>query len=187
MVRFQCPVSARFFGFYTGRTRVLLDVDTRYVNLSGPADIQPGRLVRIHSTEDSAGNLVARVVEEPKSGGLRRSASLQDMDTDELLRHEGTVREMDDNSLVVADMAYTITGINTGIIPAREGSELLSKLLALHSGPDSYSPRAEAGDLYTNREAWLETQTPATGWLGAGRARREATTTAVALSVITRS
>lgn len=82
------------------------------------------------------------------------------------------------SAMGLADMAYTITGINTGIIPAREGSELLSKLLALHSGPDSYSPRAEAGDLYTNREAWLETQTPATGWLGAGRARREATTTA---------
>lgn len=82
------------------------------------------------------------------------------------------------SAMGLADMAYTVTGINTGIIPAREGGELLSKLLALQSGPDSYSPRAEAGDLYTNREAWLEAQTPTAGWLGAGRARREATTTA---------
>ncbi len=114
VLEFGIGYPPRAFGFYTGRTRVLLDVNTRYVNLSGPADIQPGRLVRIHSTEDSAGNLVARVVEEPKSGGLRRSASLQDMDTDELLRHEGTVREMDDNSLVVADMAYTINWLPLG-------------------------------------------------------------------------
>ncbi|MDE0284685.1 MAG: lyase family protein [Gammaproteobacteria bacterium] len=82
------------------------------------------------------------------------------------------------SAMGLADMAYTVTGINTGTIPAREGGELLSKLLALYSGPDSYSPRAEAGDLYTNREAWLEAETPTSGWLGAGRARREATTTA---------
>ncbi len=78
----------------------------------------------------------------------------------------------------LADVAYTITGINTGIIPAGEGAELLSKLLDLHSEPDSYTPQAAAGDLYTNREAWLGQQTTTTGWLGAGRARREATTTA---------
>ena len=81
----------------------------------------------------------------------------------------------------LADIAYTVTGIDTGIIPARQGGELLSKLLVLQSIPDSYTPRAQAGDLYTNREAWLESQTPATGWLGAGRARREATTTAFLL------
>lgn len=114
VLEFGIGYPPRAFGFYTGRTRVLLDVNTRYVNLSGPSEIQPGRLVRIHSTEDSAGNLVARVLEEPKSSGLRRSASLQDMDTDELLRHEGTVREMDDNSLVVADMAYTINWLPLG-------------------------------------------------------------------------
>ena len=38
-------------------------------------------------------------------------------------------------------------------------------------------PVPENGDLYTNREAWLATRTAAVGWLGAGRARRESTTT----------
>ena len=78
----------------------------------------------------------------------------------------------------LVDLAYTITGINTGIVPAREGGELLAKLLELHSQPDSFVPRPEAGDIYTNREAWLRQQTDAVGWLGAGRARREASTTA---------
>ena len=82
------------------------------------------------------------------------------------------------SAMGLVDLAYTITGINSGVIPAREGGELLSKLLELHSGPDSYQPKPEAGDLYTNREAWLGQQTTAVGWLGAGRARREATTTA---------
>ena len=40
----------------------------------------------------------------------------------------------------LVDLAYTITGINTGVIPAREGSELLSKLLELHSQPGKFYP-----------------------------------------------
>ena len=82
------------------------------------------------------------------------------------------------SAMGLVDLAYTITGINTGIIPAREGSDLLAKLLELHSRPDSFTPGPEAGDLYTNREAWLRQQTETAGWLGAGRARREATTSA---------
>ena len=82
------------------------------------------------------------------------------------------------SAIGLVDLAYTITGINTKIIPAREGGELLAKLLELQSRPDSFDPRPEAGDLYTNREAWLWQHTDATGWLGAGRARREATTSA---------
>ena len=82
------------------------------------------------------------------------------------------------SAMGLVDLAYTITGINSGVIPARQGSDLLSKLLELQSRPDSYNPEPEAGDLYSNREAWLGQQTPAVGWLGAGRARREATTSA---------
>ncbi len=82
------------------------------------------------------------------------------------------------SAMGLVDLAYTITGINTGIVPAREGGELVAKLLELHSQPDSFNPRPEAGDLYTNREAWLRQETETVGWLGAGRARREATTTA---------
>lgn len=82
------------------------------------------------------------------------------------------------SAMGLVDLAYTITGINTRMIPAREGGELLAKLLELHPRPDSFDPRPEAGDLYTNREAWLRQQTDAVGWLGAGRARREATTAA---------
>ena len=82
------------------------------------------------------------------------------------------------SAMGLVDLAYTITGINTGIVPAREGGELVAKLLELHSRPDSFAPRPEAGDLYTNREAWLRQETQTVGWLGAGRARREATTSA---------
>ena len=82
------------------------------------------------------------------------------------------------SSMGLVDLAYTVNGISAGIVPAREGAELVAKLLELHSQPDSFTPGPEAGDLYTNREAWLRQETEAVGWFGAGRARREATTSA---------
>jgi argininosuccinate lyase len=75
----------------------------------------------------------------------------------------------------LADLAHTIMLIEVGIIPADEGAALLSFLLKLQPRRD-FVPDPALGDLYTNREAWLSARTPATGWLGAGRARREATT-----------
>jgi len=77
----------------------------------------------------------------------------------------------------LADLAYTILLMEAGIIPAGDGATLLSFLLKLQPRPRDFVPDPALGDLYTNREAWLSARTPAAGWLGAGRARREATTT----------
>jgi argininosuccinate lyase len=78
----------------------------------------------------------------------------------------------------LADIAHTMMLIEVGIVPAAEGGTLLSFLLKLQQRPRDFLPDPALGDLYTNREAWLSARTAATGWLGAGRARREATTTA---------
>lgn len=94
----------------------------------------------------------------------------------ELQRQEGLFHDM---SLV--DIAYTLTGIETYLIPRHEGQALLAKLLELHAAPAGYTNEAARGDLYTNREAWLAEQTAAAAWLGVGRARREATTSAFML------
>jgi argininosuccinate lyase len=75
-----------------------------------------------------------------------------------------------------ADLAHTVALIEAGIVPATPGRELLAALLELHQRPPNFVPDPARGDLYTNREAWLAARTPATGWLGAGRARRESTT-----------
>jgi argininosuccinate lyase len=75
-----------------------------------------------------------------------------------------------------ADLAHTVALLEAGVIPAAAGRALLAALLALHQHPPDFTPDPALGDLYTNREAWLAARTPATGWLGAGRARREATT-----------
>jgi argininosuccinate lyase len=76
------------------------------------------------------------------------------------------------------DLAHTITLAEGGIIPRDSAHALIAALCALNAAPLSFAPAAEYGDLYTNREAWLGERTSAVGWLGAGRARREALTTA---------
>lgn len=83
----------------------------------------------------------------------------------------------------LADIAHTVVLIEGGIIPRASGAALLQALLTLHKYPADFVPVAENGDLYTNREAWLATHTPAVGWLGAGRARRESTTTGFRLTL----
>jgi argininosuccinate lyase len=83
----------------------------------------------------------------------------------------------------LADIAHTVMLIEAGIIPFADGSALLDALLTLHKYPSDFNSTPELGDLYTNREAWLASRTAAVGWLGAGRARRESTTTGYCITV----
>ena len=97
-------------------------------------------------------------------------------------------RELADQSglfaaLGLTDLAHTLAMIEVGVIPAAEGSELLGALLKLQTRPADFSADPVRGDLYTNREAWLAERTSAAGWLGIGRARREATTTAFLMTL----
>ena len=148
VLEFGIGYPPRAFGFYTGRTRVLVDTDTRFVGLPGLEAVHSGMKVWVHSTEDADGNLVARVVEGSHSGGLRRSAALHDMDTDELLRHEGAVREVDVDSLVVADMAYTINWLPLGgfVRLAGENNPAVPRSLA-SKGPGPRTIILAAGSL----------------------------------------
>jgi argininosuccinate lyase len=76
------------------------------------------------------------------------------------------------------DLAHTLVMMEGGICPLPAGRELLSLLQRLDRRPADFTLDPARGDLYTNREAWLCEQSAAGLWLGAGRARREATTTA---------
>lgn len=82
-----------------------------------------------------------------------------------------------------ADLAHTTMLIEQGVIAKAPGTTLLAALLELQHGPEDFALDPALGDLYTNRESWLSQRTTATGWLGAGRARREATTTAWHITV----
>jgi regulator of sigma E protease len=109
VLEFGVGYPPRAFGFYTGRTQVLMDRDTQFVNLKGPGDLRNGQFVRVSSTEDANGNLVARVIEAPERGSGRKGPqSLQELGKDEYLSHEGKVREASGSSLVLADMLYSV-------------------------------------------------------------------------------
>jgi len=82
------------------------------------------------------------------------------------------------DALGMTDIAQTLVALELQPIPETEGRALLAALLELQQKPDDFVLSPECGDLYTNREAWLTERTGAVGWLGAGRARREAITTA---------
>jgi argininosuccinate lyase len=93
------------------------------------------------------------------------------------LQHQAHLAE----AVGFVDIAQTLAALELGTIPELEGRALLAALLELQQQPDDFMPNPACGDIYTNREAWLAGRTPAVGWLGAGRARREAVTTAFVL------
>jgi regulator of sigma E protease len=109
VLEFGIGYPPKAFGFYTGRTPVLIDQDTHFVNLNGVGDLRSGQFIRVSSAEDANGNLVARIIEAPKSGSGRKGPqSLQELGSEEYLKHEGKVREVAGNSLVLADMLYSL-------------------------------------------------------------------------------
>ena len=123
VLEFGVGFPPRAYTLYTGKTRVLISPDTRFVNLSGASDLQLGSLVKVTSGEDSQGNLVARVIELPPAarslvarlGSKWETDEASDpveleviSDSDAWLKHEGKVRAVENDSIVLADMLYTM-------------------------------------------------------------------------------
>jgi regulator of sigma E protease len=104
----------RAFGIYTGRTPVLMDQRTQFINLSGIDDLRPGQFIRVSSEEDSSGNLIARIIEKPAGRGRKGPQSLQELANDEYLKHEGKVRQVEGGRLDLADMLYSVNYLPLG-------------------------------------------------------------------------
>ena len=114
VLEFGVGFPPRAFGFYTGKTRVMVDGATRFVNIDGVAGLHSGQMVKVSSTEDQEGNLVARVVEAPEPHrGLAarlpgRGGAKEQWVPDEYLKHEGKVRAVESNHFLLADMLYSV-------------------------------------------------------------------------------
>jgi argininosuccinate lyase len=89
------------------------------------------------------------------------------------------------DGMSLADLAHAVMLIEAKLIPAPTGAELLAALLELHRLPAAEFPFDPVrGDAYNNREYVLRQRAPvASGWLQAGRARREVSTLAYLLVV----
>tara|TARA_B100000315_G_scaffold134466_1_gene123899 strand:+ start:914 stop:2212 length:1299 start_codon:yes stop_codon:yes gene_type:complete len=114
VLEFGVGFPPRAFGFYSGRTRVLIDPDTRFVNLQSLADLRPGQIIKVSSTEDPHGNLVARIIEAPQpERGLAGRVSgaevfHESLEPGGLLKHEGKVRGVEAGAFILADMLYSV-------------------------------------------------------------------------------
>ncbi len=138
VLEFGVGYPPRAFGIYTGRTETLLSPTTVCLNGVMGA-IRPGQVIRVLSGENPEGQLVARYVELREAGRIggalgslaglagfgRRARSeepggqparrrLDDVQTDEFLRHEGRVREVLPDRIVLADMIYTVNWLPLG-------------------------------------------------------------------------
>ncbi|PKB79993.1 MAG: hypothetical protein BZY88_10410 [SAR202 cluster bacterium Io17-Chloro-G9] len=116
VLEFGIGFPPRAFGIYTGNTRVAVDSATRFINVDGVAGMHSGQLVKVSSTEDQDGNLVARVVEAPSppSGlaarlpGRGGGGTQEEWVPEEYLKHEGKVRAVEGDHFVLADMLYSV-------------------------------------------------------------------------------
>ena len=119
VLEFGIGYPPRLFGFYTGKTRVMLHQRTRFINLSGASDLRPGQFVKVTSFEDTDGALAAWSVEAPTRKSLffrRRSGegSSHNPPIDSApahegaLSHEGKVRAVTGDSFILADMLYSV-------------------------------------------------------------------------------
>ncbi len=137
VLEFGVGYPPRAFGIFTGRTETLLADTTVCLNGSLPA-LKPGDVVRVLSGETDDGRLVARYVEirsrdskEGLAGSIGRFVGfgggrkdegqrdqpqrrLEDVESDEFLRHEGKVREVHGDRIVLADMIYSFNWLPLG-------------------------------------------------------------------------
>ena len=122
-------------------------------------------------------------------GALGVGARLKEPPAPELVRSAYQL-ETDDCAVLwremsLVDLAHVVMLIEVGVLPRDAGQRLLALLLDLHHTPvTEVTLDPVLGDLYSNREGWVSKRDAAiAGWLSAGRARREASTTAYRLAL----
>jgi argininosuccinate lyase len=114
---------------------------------------------------------------EPPAPELINSANAREL-ADAAILYEG---------ISSADLAHVVMLVEAKVIPREAGGQLLHALLAAHPRPPmDFAHDPAVGDLYSNREVYLSMRTPHTGYLSAGRPRREAITIAFRLAVRSR-
>ena len=135
VLEFGVGYPPRVWGVYTGRTETLLTGNTVCLN-GAVQQIRPGMVVRVLSGETAAGQLEARYVEvrdsrtggsilgalgrfagaggQNQNGDTPARASLDELQSDRYLRHEGRVREVQSDRIVLADMVYSVNWLPLG-------------------------------------------------------------------------
>jgi regulator of sigma E protease len=106
----------RLFGMRTGRTRVRSDADTLIYRYEEDTDhVEVGDFVKLSLIEDENKELVARTVIVYRSGVPKgKAANLVDPSREDDLKTEGIIKAIEGDTLVVADMLYSINLLPLG-------------------------------------------------------------------------
>ena len=106
----------RLFGIHTGRTRVLIDSETRLLRYEKDTDVvRVGDFVKLWAIEDDNKELVARTVIVYRSGIPKgKAADWVDTSREDDLKTEGIVKALDGDTMVIADMLYSINLLPLG-------------------------------------------------------------------------
>ncbi len=119
VLEFGVGFPPKLFGIYTGKTGIRIDAETRFVNVPDASGLRLGQIVTVGSTEDPYGNLLAKIIEAPPTRTTMNRFSRKDQAEaasipDELLRHQGKVKAVEQDALVVADMLYSVNVMPLG-------------------------------------------------------------------------
>ena len=128
----------RALGLYTGRTPVVLHPEAVFENVSGREQLRPGMLVRVHSLVGDDDVLQAHVIETPdRSGKLPPATAPAPGQQDGMLVHEGKIRAIDGDRMLLADMLYSVNWLPLGgfVRMAGENNHRIPLSLAAKSIP----------------------------------------------------
>ena len=117
-------------------------------------------------------------------GARLKEAPAEEM-LDAAFAHEITDGPVLYRAMSLTDIAYAVMLCETNIVPHEDRAPLMRGLLALHAIPaDAFPYDAAQGDIYQNREHRLQDLAErGSGWLRAGRARRESSTVGYVITV----
>ncbi|MCB1076648.1 MAG: argininosuccinate lyase [Verrucomicrobiae bacterium] len=115
----------------------------------------------------------------------RLSQSAAEALVDSAYKHDCSDADLLLEGVSLADLAHAIVLTEGGVIPAEVAARLMKGLLDLHEIPANEFPiRPELGDVYNSRESLLKARIgDDSGWLHAGRPRREAVNIGYLLAV----
>ena len=115
VLEFGVSFPPRLFAIYTGKTKVILHEKTNFIGVDDWSSLKPGQIVEVGSIYDAEWDgLVAFEIRYPKKTKNEDHPRHYNRDVDHVLWHQGKIKSIDENTLVIADMAYSVNLIPLG-------------------------------------------------------------------------
>tara|TARA_B100000029_G_scaffold135906_1_gene130456 strand:- start:5966 stop:7291 length:1326 start_codon:yes stop_codon:yes gene_type:complete len=108
VLEFGVGYPPRAFGIYVGKTKVLLTPETQLVNAQNVDLLEVGKLVRIYSESTDENLLIAKAILVKGLDGKFPSHPEVPLSNITLLQHEGRIKSVSSDHLIISDMLYSV-------------------------------------------------------------------------------